>query len=292
MTDLGAAFAEYEATVTEYAETWFRKDPSVVEHLRSLPRNRAKALEDAASGKIVGTDTVFMVGSQWLPARTVLQDMIVADLVAENTVPSDLPVAVLACGLPGSGKTSMLRPIAQECIRRLGGGDSITLDADDVRVRLPEYGGGLGSEVVQVETSAVTYQDLRRHAYAARSHLFVDIVGDPRFIVEDAEFLIAAGWSILCLQAALDVDIAVDRVMNRAIKSGRYVPLSYVRSIGGRPQEAYDALTSSGLPILGCATLDTSGAYGEAPVVLHTDSADLFGEVGKPTLLWPAGGGA
>ena len=86
---------------------------------------------------------------------------------------------------------------------------------------------------------------------------------------------------------------AIERVMKRALSSGRYVSPDYVRSVGSRPIEALARLRDSGLPLVGCALFDTSGRRPlDLPRVVQTTAPELFGDEVSPTALWSSIGGS
>lgn len=288
-------FADYERSVRAYASSWFKSDAAAQDVISRIPSVRAGVIRLAAAGRVVGTDCVYQLGRRWLPNRMLVHDALISKLLGPTNSPAAgdiIPMAIMMVGLPGSGKTSLLRPVAVELIQRTYPAINFTVDADSVRVELPEYAGGLGSEVVQNETAFVTYDQLIDQAYRRSCHLIFDLVGDPKYILDDVTYLISAGWAVACLGADVDVEVAVERVMERALSSGRYVPPAYVRSVGSRPRDAYRVLRNSSLPLVGCALFDTSGDPTRPPRVIDTNAPELFGEEDGPTTLWSSVGGA
>lgn len=286
-------FDMYEAAVRVYASSWFLSDEPALDTLRRNSRARSAALALAAAGLLVGTDIVYQVQpSRWTPERSVLQSDIVDRLLRESSdsgsARAQLPVAVILMGLPGSGKSSILRPLARELCARVGSVSERVIDADAARELLPEYEGGIGSEVVQVETAFIAYSRLVEATYAARGHVILDTVGEPERTLREAEYLTDAGWTVALLCAHVDVETAVRRVIHRALTNGRFVPPEYVRHVGDRPIRAFQALRDSGLPLLGAALLATDGPVGSRPKVMDTDKPFLFGSPGSPTLIWPS----
>jgi hypothetical protein len=115
----------------------------------------------------------------------------------------------------------------------------------------------------------------------------LDKVGDPQRTLKEVQYLLRTGWSVWCLCASVDVDIAVERAKRRAVATGRYVPPSYIRDVGERPLRAYEALRGSGIPLSGCALLDTSVPLHKRPIVLDAHTEDLFGHPGDEVAVWP-----
>lgn len=285
-----SAYEEYELRVRRYSASWFQDDAAAMAVLRANPVARTQALALSAAFATVGTDVVYEVQpDRWRPERLPIHSKIVATIAGEPPAsePSRfLPIAVLLMGLPGSGKGTFLSRIAKTLLRRLGSDENDLVDADRVRSQFPEYAAGLGSEVVQVECAYVTYAKTVERAFSNRRNLILDTVGDPRYSVRDVEYLTQCGWSVVLLCASIDIETAVQRSARRALEVGRYVPESYIRSIGDRPIEAFRAVRTCGVPMVAAALLDTGVPADEPPGVLESSNAELFGRSGSPTTLW------
>jgi predicted ABC-type ATPase len=295
MAPLARRFEAYEAEVRDYGRTWFEADAAARAVISRDAEVRAVVSRLLASATTVGTDTIYECDNRWLPERLDIHHKVVAQLFGDQIVESSgdgnvgllMPQAVILMGMPGSGKTSMLRPIAYELLRRTVGHPHLVVDADVVRTCLPEYRTGLGSEVVQPETAFLVNGRIVEAAYSRRANLILDTVGDPDRSVAEVRYLSRAGWSIWCLCAVVNQDVAIERAQRRAIKDGRYVPLAYLRSVGDRPVRAYKAVVESEVPLAGGAMLDTNALLGSPPVVIQTTDEATFGAVGAPVVLWP-----
>jgi len=288
--ELMTAFNARRDRVERYENTWFRQSEAAMEVLNQAAGIRALVLQRAATRVGVQTASVFSLAGTWLPGRIDTQRAVVADVVAGATVadnPTALPQAVLLLGMPGAGKSSCLRPVAAELVGRLDPRRASVIDADAVRERFPEYRGGLGATIVQVETAHVAYGPLMDEVYRRRCHVLIDTVGDPELTVREAEYLTAAGWSVSCLLATMATEVAVERAMRRAVGGGRYVPVAYLESIGDRPVRAFDALLARGVGLGGAAQFETGVPAGQAPLVVRSTSDELFGPAGAATRLWP-----
>lgn len=287
------SFEVYEARVRRYGYEWFRSDEAAVGVLQRMPEVRAQVNRLALGFQTVGTELLYRSGGRWRAERTGVQQKVLQEALrlggydVDNHDGDRLPQAVMLLGLPGSGKSSMLRPIAELVIRRLAGHPGVILDTDHVRTLLPEYADGLGSEVVHPETSHVANRLLVDRAAELRLNLILDKVGDPEKTVKEAQFLQDEGWSVWCLCAQVDVEVAIDRAKQRALTCGRYVPPHVVRELGNRPLQAYEALRRSPLHLSGCALLDTEVPTGRRPLVVDANPEDCFGKPGLEVAMWP-----
>jgi hypothetical protein len=105
--------------------------------------------------------------------------------------------------------------------------------------------------------------------------------------VKEVQFLQDEGWSVWCLCAHIDVEVAVERARQRALTCGRYVPPDLVRQFGDRPVQAYEALRGSALHLSGGALLDTDVPPGSPPLVIEAFPETPFGQPGSEVALWP-----
>ena len=289
------SFDMYETRVKQYGWSWFRADEAAKSVLQRLADVRGRVYGRAAGYQTVGTEVLYEAGERSVEGRDDLHRTVVQDALRhggfDGTDARDaVPQAVLLLGLPGSGKSSMLRPVAHELLQRTSDGGAVVVDTDIVRTLLPEYAGGLGSEVVHPETSFVTNRLLLDEAYRLRLNIVLDKIGDPEWTVDQVEYLNRTGWSVFCLATQVDVEVAVGRAKRRAVETGRYVPPDLIRKCGERPVEAYFALRESKLPLSGAALLSTEVAAGERPVVVDTTNEHLFGPPGASVAVWPSDG--
>lgn len=289
-------FERYEDRVRSYGYSWVRQDLGATTILDRDAELRAAVSALVAGKRPVGTDVIYRCDDRWLPERLDQHRKLIERLMPrldhgdqdDRELMAGSPQAVILVGLPGSGKSSQLQPIARELIRRTSEHPHDVVDADQVRGAFPEYADGLGSEVLQVETAYVAHDRLLEEAHRRRANIVLDTVGHPDRTVAELRYLIKAGWSVWCLGASVDLAIALARARRRALLDGRYVPLDYIRAVGDRPIRAFDAVRSCGLPFTGACLLDTSGPYGSIPVVLRSSHPELFGQAGEPVAVWPA----
>jgi predicted ABC-type ATPase len=292
------SFEEYEQDVRRYGSTWFHDDEPALEVLERAPEIRRQVFRLAAGRETIGTEALYEVGKRWVHPRSDLHAELVARALAGDPSALDeaasrapgtvrLPHAVLLLGLPGSGKSSVLRPIARELLSRVSPTSGIIVDADEVRSLIPEYAKGLGSVVVQPETTYIANRLLIDEATRRRCNIVLDKVGEPEMVLDAVAHLEHAGWTVWCLCAQIDVEVALERSRRRAIETGRYVKPEYIRRVGDDPLRAYEALRESRSSIAGRALLDTDVELGARPTVVDADPTTLFGEPGDLVTLWP-----
>jgi predicted kinase len=158
---------------------------------------------------------------QWTEERVVLQDAIIADMQeAARDVPCDRR-ALLAGGLPGAGKTTVLEQQAGVDRSRY-----LTINPDDVKVQMakrgmiPEVVGLTPMEASQLvhEESSVVAKRLARRAMREGKNLIWDITMSSRESTEKRiNDLQEFGYSRV---EAVFVDIPVEVAIRRA--DGRY----------------------------------------------------------------------
>jgi predicted ABC-type ATPase len=196
-------------------------------------------------------------------------------------------MAFITLGLPGSGKTGVLRQeawnyyrstiSARDRKRDIEGypAGAAVLDADEVRGRLPEFQGGIGSGVVQLETASLTYGPIKDRLFkSAHSAVVYDTVGDPNYIVKEVALLAEQGFAVSVLLAKLPTELAVERAVARFLETGRFVPPEYIRGREGVPESALEAVRASSIPLEGWGIWDTTCRPAD-----HVDGAGIFAPV-------------
>jgi hypothetical protein len=228
---------------------------------------RRELLGDLAAGvRFVSTRRVYRDNADWARERVLLHGELLGRLLeGESTQPSAATDAVyLTIGLPGSGKSRGLRPLA---LAHAGlQTPQAVSDADDVRVSLPEYAEGLGSGVLQEETQTLTYGSdgyprggaLQDRVEALGGVVVVDIVGSPQHLPRVVRRLAAAGRAVYLLMTECPLGVCITRAMRRALEpGGRYVPISVIEDKDGVPRAALKAALATGA-VTGWGVVDTS----------------------------------
>lgn len=253
INDLQREFEHLEKRIQEYELSWhLRRKAPISEYLQSNPSLRRKLLKKYIDRVIVQTKDAYSSRGRWEGFRSqfhidLLDRLLPPDeLSAEPGMPRGSVYILL--GLPGSGKTTCLRPLVQ---RHAGvAGDQITAsDADAVRIEIPEYEAGLGSGIVQAETVVLTYGSngypaqggLQNRATQSRRATIIDVVGDADYLPQVVHSLTTQGRRVFVLLAQCDESICVERAKQRALTEGRYVPPSVIQAKVGAPESAFEA---------------------------------------------------
>lgn len=279
--------------VKEYERTWFnlRVEPQA-SLLAESPKRLELLRELALAGHSVSTEMAYTDSGWWREEREDLHEQIFTDL-PDQTKSDEVPLPALCyflLGRPGSGKSTVLRRVAERHAQYLAGHErplpSRVVDADEVRVNIPEYSGGLGSSVVQREVVHMTYQSDHPCAAGARQTsvletpagdavVMIDVVGDRDHLGDTVRSVLDRGWQVYVLCTECPAEVARDRVAVRALRDRRYVDPVYLESIGSRPRLALSSVKSI---VEGWALIDTSGDL-DAPMISKSDGT--FGRAGE-----------
>lgn len=218
-------------TSEDETEAWLEavmKDPDIA---RAIESNLAGTATDHIHKQADGTYT---------PARQQLHQAIVSSMLnpKAQAEPGVKPHVVILMGCPGAGKTTTLAPIAKEY-----GVEFTTVNADDVKAKLPEYNGS-NAGLVHEESSDIAEGQLFPQAMQARHHLVMDITGaNGKKVKAMVEQFHNHGYEISIAYAHLPAWKAATRVVDRFRKAGRFVPPTYVvNKVDGNPEETYNDL--------------------------------------------------
>ncbi|OLT34710.1 hypothetical protein BJF84_16795 [Rhodococcus sp. CUA-806] len=290
-------YADARADVILFESDWWMHDPEVVDLCRRIPGLRSGLSAVRAETGRVDTGNVYALvndypqwPADWRSCRRPVHDQLLGDrrsgrgLLGKKPLK---PMAFITLGLPGSGKTGVLRQeawnyyrstiSARDRKRDIEGypAGAAVLDADEVRGRLPEFQGGIGSGVVQLETASLTYGPIKDRLFkSAHSAVVYDTVGDPNYIVKEVALLAEQGFAVSVLLAKLPTELAVERAVARFLETGRFVPPEYIRGREGVPESALEAVRASSIPLEGWGIWDTTCRPAD-----HVDGAGIFAPV-------------
>lgn len=215
----------------------------------------------------------------WEPSRQRMHDRIVRAQL-RGVKRSAAPTVYLTGGGPASGKSAMLKSGAVSFPRR---GLAVHTDADAMKALLPEYAAGvrlgdpLASAVVHEESSYLAKR-VAREAAARRMDIVLDQVGDSGIdkLTEKVLELRKQGHRVVASYASNDVDLAVRLAHQRGLKTGRFVPESYIRAAhadvsrtfeAALERELFDELRLYDTNVKDRARLVASRVRGEATVI-------------------------
>lgn len=263
--DLEASYRARADEVNAYGSSWWaRRDQPQAAFLDANTGLRLTLMRRVLAGGLVESKHVYSTGDgSWDSGRVGTQLGILdrLDAACEGLAATTSDAVYFLIGLPGSGKTTALRPLVT---RHVGVGGVPVSDADEVRVQFPEYNNGLGSEVLQTETALVTYghpplwgRGRQQRVLEQGGVAVVDVIGSAEHLPRTVNALAAEGRSCFILMTRCPVEECRRRVMHRAVTSGRFVPVDLVDAKAGAPEEALHAALDTG-SVTGWAVVDTT----------------------------------
>jgi predicted ABC-type ATPase len=199
---------------------------------------------DKVEGLPTDTKTAYQDQSgQYTPERQQLHTEIANHFLDRaKPVPMDKkPVAVITMGGPGSGKSSVTSGMDLE--------DFVLVDPDAIKAQLPEYQQALGGKALNAarmvhEESSDVAKGIRETAITQRKNLMLDGVGaDYDKMASRIESLKASGYHVSLVSVHIPTETAKQRVANRALSSGRWVPLDFVEDAYSKIPGNFDKLS-------------------------------------------------
>lgn len=295
------AFLELFARAEVYAATWWLQHSGPhVQRLDSCHGLReALQTELRFSSGPVSTERIYRALDGWDLERVEWQsETLRTTLEGFARSPTRLPpLAFVTLGLPGSGKSSVLRRIAKRFAEQHGVKEEAwTCDPDEIRVLFPEYHRGHGSLIVQAELVHMVYGDDDASAQIAHhcptlastslgeAVLLFDTVGHPEHTPRLVRQLGEAGWRVHLLLASCPAATAMLRTKRRALECGRIVDPKYVQSAIGRPEKVFELCREETLA--GWAVVDTEQLADLAPTLLESDPVGTFGQAQGAVMHW------
>ncbi len=254
-----------------YQRVWWRNDPQAQQRCDDDPALEASLDERRL---VYTTDLYYDAHADvWTKSRQGLQARLVREQLAVAGANRPDPIAYYTIGSMGAGKTRVLREMVH-AHRSLGGDHPASLSrvaADEVRIQLPEYANGLGSEVVSLEAFAITYDLVYPRARDLRADLVYDTIGlmlpdgtvsFERSLIELRE----AGYVPHVLLAECPLELCLARCEQRALGDGRFVDPAVQRAQHKQPGNALRRLADLG-HIEHWAVVDTSGSPENPPMI-------------------------
>lgn len=180
-------------------------------------------------------------GYHFTPERQALHDSIIKKFLSQdesgNPVqrsPEAHPTYSVLGGGPATGKTNLVNSGA---LNGLSGANPVMINADEMKNELPEYKDGVANKDPHAALFAheeSSYLAKRLQAAAIENHynMTLDGTGDntPQSMMKKIGAARNAGYQVNGVYATVPSDMAVDRAMTRAAKTGRNVPEHVIRS--------------------------------------------------------------
>lgn len=138
--------------------------------------------------------------------------------------------AYIISGLPGSGKSHVASKVAENCYAAI-------IDTDFAKRKFPEYKLPQGSTIVHKEAAKIMFEvggdepSVFEFMTRRGANLVIPKIGhDVQSVHKLREYLInkANYKEVHLVTVSIDRDVATGRVLERFLKTGRYVPLGVV----------------------------------------------------------------
>jgi len=147
--------------------------------------------------------------------------------------------AVLVLGPPAAGKSTFANPIA----KAMG---AAVVDADDAKLVIREYQGGVGTVAVHEESSALAGRVASR-LIGEGANLVLPKVGAAEASIRNLKkALEAKGYTVDVAHVAANPEISGRRNIGRWLETGRLVDPDYIREVGDKPREVAYILSREG----------------------------------------------
>lgn len=164
------------------------------------------------------------------PARQELHDFIKSQYLdgVQSAPEGTQPVVIMMMGGPASGKSSMVRAMG------IDESQFVIADADAIKERIPEYrvavrNRGQKAAAMAHEESSYLVKQIRNSAISDRKNLVIDGTGaKAKSYMDVIPELRKQGYHIQLLMADASVNVALPRAIERAEKTGRYVPDHFI----------------------------------------------------------------
>lgn len=157
----------------------------------------------------------------------------IEDTYFESATPapeSRKPIAYVMGGGGASGKGFVKSYLIKT--GRINDNGAVSLDPDEVKPDIPEYtaivaaGDYRAAEVTHEESSNIAKR-VKARAISGRYDIVLDVtLGDPKKGEKYLQELKDSGYEVRLFGVTVNPEMAVIRAMNRAAKTGRYVPIS------------------------------------------------------------------
>jgi predicted ABC-type ATPase len=255
LTYLEAMKFETESAKEMLARLGFTKEQAI----EAINKARAQVENEAQ------TKDLYMVGGKYTPERQALHDEIVASFV-RNTETDGQPTLFVTGGLPGSGKSSMLKNPEYKGYKEKFN----IVDSDEIKEILAKKDGlsrvGIKASIYHEESTDIA-AEIVKQTISSRHNIGIDatlksVERMRRQIVE----LKALGYRVEIAFADLPLGKAIERATGRFLGGGRFVDPLYIATHDHKNHESFDALR--GLADV-ARRWDTDVPFGALPVLVE-----------------------
>jgi predicted ABC-type ATPase len=157
------------------------------------------------------------------------QTLVAGYLDDGNDAPkSNPPVLYLMGGGGAAGKGTVKNTLVK--MGRLNTTGAVMVDPDDIKEQLPEYRklvqmkDGRAAAIVHEESSLIAKEVVKK-AYENKFNIIMDVtLGDPAKGLEQIKTAKDNGYKVVLIGVTVDPALAMDRAIERAERTGRWVP--------------------------------------------------------------------
>lgn len=260
-----------EAATLAYQRDWWRSDADAKARLADKP----DLVTQLERQRLVRTADIYLepASQAWADCRRPMHDSLVAAQLGVGEAVEG-PEAYFAIGCIGAGKSRVLRRLvdARRWLREERPSTLSRIAADEIRIALPEYARGLGSEVVAQECYDLTYDSVYPAARDARVDVVYETIGlfdreGQVGFAKNLRELRDAGFTIHVLLADAPLELCVQRAQRRALfEDGRLVSATVQQDMYEQPARALRVIRDAGL-VDEYAVIDTSGPAVHPPML-------------------------
>jgi len=176
--------------------------------------------------------------------------------------------AIIVLGPPAAGKSSIANPIARKH-------NAAIIDADEAKKFMPEFAEGRGANAVHEESAQIAEVALAQALGDGINVVIPKVGGNDKSIKKLIERLRNYDYEIDVVGMDVKPEVAMSRMIQRFINTGRYVPYNYLKSVGDKPMSTYNNLKREGLAD-GYAHIDNNATTRTAPKPVIEDTRGLL----------------
>lgn len=269
ISDLGKT--DTKDTILCDDDLWFLKDKNGERRVDPV----ALHLLENYVEKLPQTKSLYFINGKYTDDRKKLHESIINDFTSKiDCVSGRQPVAIFTGGAPGSGKSYFLKNL----LPFLPKDKIFSIDADAVRMKLPEY-KGYNASSTHLETKDIVNELLMRIAQPCKHDLIIDgTMNKSSSYIPTITKLKNLGYKIYIIYVEVPKELSIERVLDRYKRTGRYVPQKVINEIYENGMKPFQELTEYADGVLLINGVDGKIKY-EAGTnlakLLHHDNKEL-----------------